>query len=847
MRKKCLYLVDATAFCYRAFYALANLSTSFGQPTNAVYGFVNILNKLLKEEKPAYLAVCFDVSRDTFRQKKFAAYKIQRPPTPDGLISQFPLIKEIIAAYHIPIFEKEGYEADDVIATLARKAQTARFSVVIVSSDKDMLQLVDKEITVLSPYKDEGTLYDEEKVVSRFGLAARQIPDVIALMGDTADNIPNVPGIGEGYAVELIKEFGDLDTLLKNTDKIKKEKIRQAIKDHHDLIRLNKELVVLDDRVELEFKPEELALRPPDYNELFRIFKHLEFKKFLKDLPVKEEVPATRKPDVVSDEQIPALVNGAGGLFVGGQKADALYLCVKEKIFHPQGLGRSLKNILEDKTIKKLGHDLKSTKTALLREGVSLEGLYFDTMIAAYLVSPSKPSYALADLAWDYFSQHLTFDTTKEPEKALLMSQRLVPELTEELSSKSLLKLFFELEMPLVEVLADMESCGIRLDLKLLAQLSKDIERKLIILIADIYEASGTQFNINSPKQLAQVLFDKLKLPVIKRTKTGPSTDEEVLRKLASKHKLPELLLEYRQLTKLKNTYIDTLPGLVDKQTGRVHSTFNQSGTETGRLSSTNPNLQNIPVKTEIGRKIRQAVIAFTDDSSLISYDYSQIELRILAHLSGDASLAGAFKEDKDIHKTTAGLIYGIDEKDVDDPMRETAKRVNFGIVYGLTSYGLSRDLGIPPQEAQAFIDAYFLRYPKVKEYITQQIEKARRDGFVTTILGRRRYVPDINNKNQGIRQFAERQAVNTPIQGSASDLIKLAMVDIYRLMKKDKFRSQMILQIHDELLFNVFDSELNTFSALVKDRMENVLVLDVPVRVSIKKGRDWLNMEEIR
>ena len=431
-------------------------------------------------------------------------------------------------------------------------------------------------------------------------------------------------------------------------------------------------------------------------------------------------------------------------------------------------------------------------------------------------------------------------------QNAISLIRELKPKLESQLRDKSLLGLFTDIEMPLIDVLVDMELNGIKLDLKVLKELSQDIEKRLIKLIEDIYAISGTQFNINSPKQLRNILFDRLKLPVVKRSKTGPSTDEEVLRNLATKHHLPALLLEYRQLMKLKTTYIDTLPELVDPKTGRVHTSFNQTATETGRLSSSNPNLQNIPIKTDIGRKIRQAIIASSEEKYLLSCDYSQVELRILAHLSKDKNLISAFKKDQDIHKATASLIYGLDENEIADSMREVAKRVNFGIVYGLTAYGLSRDLGIAVDEAQGFIDAYFLRYPQVKEYIQGQIKKAQKNGFVTTILERRRYIPEINNKNQNIRQFAERQAVNTPIQGSASDLIKLAMIEIHKQINTRTLEAKMILQIHDELVFDVPKQELKESVEIIKDKMENVLKLDVPIKVEIKIGKNWSRMLSI-
>jgi DNA polymerase-1 len=467
-------------------------------------------------------------------------------------------------------------------------------------------------------------------------------------------------------------------------------------------------------------------------------------------------------------------------------------------------------------------------------------------MIAAYLLNPSRPDYSLTDLAWDYLGEPIG-NKIIDALKSISSIIQLRPKLEKELGEKSLLSLFRELEMPLTEVLSEMQLSGIKLDLEVLKKLSTDIEKRLIGLIEDIYDKAGTQFNINSPKQLRDILFEKLKLPIVKKNKTGPSTDEEVLRKLADKHKLPALLLEYRQLTKLKNTYIDTLPEQVDKKTGRIHTSFNQTGTETGRLSSSNPNLQNIPIKTDIGSNIRKAIISSGPDNYLLSCDYSQIELRILAHLSKDENLNSAFRKDRDIHIATASLIYGLNEKDVTDEMRDVAKRVNFGIIYGLTSYGLSRDLRISVDEAQGFIDAYFTRYPRVKDYIQEQIKKAQEQGFVTTILGRRRYLPEINNKNQGIRQFAQRQAVNTPIQGSASDLIKLAMVQIHKEIKQESLRSTMLIQIHDELVFDVPEQELRRMIELIKDRMENVLKLDVPIRVDIKKGYNWLEMEGIK
>ncbi len=846
MNGKRLYLLDATAFCYRAFYAVKGLSTSFGQPTGAIYGFLNILNKILKENKPGYLAVCFDVSRDTFRSKKFAEYKVQRPPVPDDLLSQIPLIKEIVAAYGFLIVEKKGFEADDIIASFTKQAKALKIPVTIVSSDKDILQLVSDGVEVFSPYKDTGITYDENMVVERFGVKPNQVADVLSLMGDSADNIAGISGIGEKTAVGLIQKFGSVADLLKNTDKIDKQKLRQAVEENKDKIRFNRELIVLVEDMEINFDLESLRPGSPDLVKLASLFKRLEFKKFLMGLKLKEGERIDMEAEDCRDGDLGGISKADEELFIYADKPDDFIFYSQGRILHLNKIGVNFKSILSNPQIRKSGHDLKKMKVMLAKDNLLMEGLYFDTMIAAYLLNSSLPEYGLDSLALKYLDK-IPQDKDINAQEALSLVKELKPKLEKELKDKFLFKLFTETEMPLANVLAEMELCGIKLDLKLLSSLSQDLEKRLNKLTRAIYDLSGSEFNINSPKQLRVVLFDNLKLPVVKRTKSGPSTDEEVLNKLTAKHKLPALLLEYRQLTKLKTTYVDALPQLVDIKTGKVHTSFNQCVTETGRLSSSNPNLQNIPVKTDIGRNIRRAVIASVKENLLISCDYSQIELRILAHLSKDENLISEFKASRDIHKATASLIYGLEEREVTEDMRNTAKRVNFGIVYGLTSYGLSRDLNIPLDEAQVFIDAYFSRYPKVKDYIEDEIKEAEKEGFVTTILGRRRYIPEIKSKNMAVRQFAQRQAVNTPIQGSASDLIKLAMINIHKEIKERGLKSEMVLQIHDELLFDLPKGELPLLVNLVRERMENVLKLDVPIKVDIKMGHNWLEMESIK
>ncbi|MDD5500998.1 MAG: DNA polymerase I [Candidatus Omnitrophica bacterium] len=842
MADKNLYLIDATAFCYRAFYAVSGLSTSSGQPTNAVYGFLNIFNKILKEQKPDYLVCCFDVSRDTFRLAKFPQYKMQRPAMPDELGSQIPIIKEIIATYGISVLEKKGFEADDIIAELARKGAAKKMRVVIVSGDKDILQLVGERVSVFNPYKAGGVFYDKEKIKELFGVEPERIADIISLMGDEADNIPGVPGIGAKNAERLITQFGSLDKLLAGVEKVSPDRIREALLENTERIKLNRDLITLHEDVGIGLDLKKIKPKAPDYEKLAGIFKKLEFKSLLKELPCASEdspqvelgdYPREKMKELLSGAREMVVFPGGDGkmLFYSGGKAFASGLDLEET-------GAAL----GDARIKKTGYDLKKMKVSLYPQGVNLGGLDFDIMIAAYLLNPSRSSYAIADLALEYLGEFVRQDNL-EAGSSLMLTARLKPVLKAALEEKGLFKLFSELEMPLVGVLARMEQDGIKLDLKLLKKLSADIEKRLIGLINAIYEASGTQFNINSTKQLGQVLFEKLSLPVLKRTKTGPSTDEEVLRRLADRHELPALLLEYRQLTKLKNTYVDALPKLVNPGTSRVHTSFNQTGTETGRLSSSNPNLQNIPVKTDIGSRIRQAVVASGEKCLLLSCDYSQIELRVLAHLCGDEKLRDAFFTDQDVHRLTASLIYDVGEEDVSDAMREVAKRVNFGIIYGQSAYGLGRDLDIPVNQAQDFIDAYFLRYPKVRDFIDMQIQKARSEGFVTTLLGRRRYIPDINSRNMGLRQFAERQAVNTPIQGTASDLIKLAMLRISEEIGDKCPGSRMILQIHDELVFDAPAEEIPALSGLVKEKMENARKLDIPIKVDMKTGKNWLDM----
>lgn len=853
-----LCLIDSNSLCYRAFYAIkAGLATSYGQPTNAVYGFVNMLNKILGDVNPEYVALCFDTGKPTFRKEKFKEYKIQRKPMPDDLKSQIPLIKQIIEAYNLKILEKDGFEADDVIAAFAQRAKKKGLKVVIVTSDKDMLQLVNGNVRVYNPYKGEGVYFGPKEVEEQFGVKPENIIDLLSLSGDSVDNVPGVKGIGEKRATELIKEFHNIEGLLKNIDRVRPEKIRDLIKEHKDEICLSEELVRLPSDVKMDFDLDDLNVRGIDYDELYQIFSKLEFKSLLKNISdkatnkdpgksvdfmkhikeshdIKQLEKELKKVEAIAFSHNISAKELKVSIYAGSNN---LYILDKKD---------NLKEIFQDKNLIKIGNDIKSAKLLFDQYGINIEASYFDIMIAAYLLASARTDYSISTLLYDYLKiGPLNHEDVINNEAIFIYKLKEV--LLKELESKSLKDLFYKLEMPLVDVLFKIEKNGVKIDCGLLKKLSKDLQSQLNKLMQEIYRICGKEFNINSPKQLREILFTDLKLPVIKKTKTGPSTDEEVLRKLSSKHDLPSLILKYRQITKLKSTYVDVLPGLCNKESHRIHGNFLQTGTETGRLSSNNPNLQNIPIKTELGREIRAAFVSSSANWSLLSCDYSQIELRIMAHLSKDEELSEAFRKSRDVHKGTAALVFGVDLADVDDKMREIAKRVNFGVIYGMSSYGLSKDLDISVPEAQNFIDTYFLRYPKVNEFINNQIQFARDNGYVSTIMGRRRYFPYIHSKNIGLRQFSERQAVNASIQGSAADLIKLAMVNIQSELDKKKMQSKMVLQVHDELVFDFPKQEATELINMVKKGMEEAIKLNIPIKASLKIGNNWAEMQEVK
>lgn len=886
MSKKRLFLIDGNSFCYRAYYAIRHLVNSKGQATNAVYGFVTMLAKVIKDNDPDMFAVAFDLKGPTFRHKKFEEYKIHRKPMPDDLVSQMPYIKRLVEAHNIPIFELQGYEADDVLATIAKNAESHDIETFIVTGDKDALQLVNPHIKVMSTHK-EGLVYDAKKVKEAYGVEPEKMIDIMALMGDATDNIPGVPGIGEKTAVELVGEFGSIENLYKHIDKVKSEARKKTLDENEKLAFLSKELAVLDTKVPIKIDFKELELKEPDKIQLFELYKELEFKSLLKDVTPRDKLKSTY--ELIKDEKdFKKLVAALGetkefafdvettsedpvsarlvGISFSWKLGHASYVPVN-KYFEVDTVIEALKGILEDEKIKKIGQNIKYEYIVLSNYGVKLKGIGFDTMVASYLLNPSKPNHNLDDISLEYLNHKMTTPIEEligKGKNATTMDKvdvnkvsayccedsdvtfRLKKVLEAQISDHDLDELCYKVEIPLVEVLAEIEINGVSIDREYLKELSGEMDKKLNKITKKVYELAGEEFNINSPKQLSRILFEKLKLPVIRRTKTGMSTDEEVLRKLASKHKLPKELIEYRELAKLKSTYVDSLPDLINPETGRVHTSFNQTVTATGRLSSSDPNLQNIPIKTEEGRKIRRAFIPASKDNLILSADYSQIELRILAHLSEDKNLSKAFKEGLDIHSYTASLVFNVKEKDVTSQMRSMAKTVNFGIVYGMSPYGLSQNLGIEVDKAKEFIDAYFERYPDVKAYLEGLVEEARQKGFAATLLGRRRYIPEINSQDVRIRQFAERTAINTPIQGSAADIIKVAMISIQEKISENKMKSRMTLQVHDELVFDMPKGEREELFKIVKEGMERVIKLKVPVEAHMEIGKNWLDLEPV-
>jgi DNA polymerase-1 len=906
-----IFLIDTMSFIFRAYHAMARqrpMSTKTGLPTAATYVFVNMLRKLRDDFSPEYLAAVFDVGAptirnqqaeaittirkfdiktQTFKESQYGGYKANRAEMPPDLAQQIPYIRQALEGYRIPILQLEGYEADDVIGTLARQAAAESYPVFVVSSDKDMLQLVNDKVQVLNPPKD-NLICDAAKVEEILGVPPSKVVDVMALRGDSVDNIPGAPGIGDKGSVELIQRFGSVEQALEHAAEVEKKTYRESLQNNRDNILYSKQLVTIDCDVAVELDVAAMKVGEPDVESLRALFAELEFTSLLKELlpvvevkegdyreikseaefeeylrspgqsaPLSLAIPTEHTESVEEEEEEPppaqsgflalqpadAEGQGAAGIeriAVSNMPGSGAMVALENK-----ALAQRVNRALEDATVPKTVHDLKAAlhyfSEHFSGEAIALAGVKHDPMLYSYLLDPTYSSHSLPEVALRRFNLKLSGNLAEAAD----VTGRLASALRKEVDDQRLTSVYEEIDAPLVPVLARMEDAGVKIDPAVLGQMSVKLQREAEAKARDIYERCGMEFNINSPKQLGDVLFNKLALPMPSKYGKGKkiSTAVDVLEGLAADHEVPRLVLEYRQLTKLKSTYVDALPALIRSQSGRVHTTFGQTGTATGRLSSANPNLQNIPIRTELGREIRAAFIA-EPGHVLLAADYSQIELRLLAHYSKDKLLVEAFRRGDDIHTLTASQVFGVPPLMVTPDHRRQAKVVNFGIVYGLSAFGLSQQLGIEPGEARKFIDAYFEKYSGVRAFIDATLEQTRRDQKVKTLFGRIRPIPDINSKNATQRGFAERTAVNTPLQGTAADLIKLAMIRIDEDIRKRGLKSRMTLQVHDELVFEVPESEVEAMKPLVRDHMEKAYSLAVPLLVEIGVGPNWRDMQ---
>jgi DNA polymerase-1 len=918
--KPLLLLFDGNALVHRAFHALPPLTTSrTGEMINAVYGFANTLLKVLTEFKPTYWAVAFDRPTPTFRHEMFKEYKAQRPVIPEELKNQIKRVHQLVDAFHIPTFEIDGFEADDILGTLSQRANEYGIETIIVTGDNDMLQLVTPGVKALAPKRafNDTALYDAEAVKRKYGIKPEQITDFKALVGDTSDNIPGIPGIGAKTATKLIQQHGSLEEIYAHIEDIMPSRLQMALRQYQSQAFQSKELVTIVRDVPIELNLESCRVSHYDRNEVAKLFQELEFIKLLPRLPneTRERTSLKREGMHLSPtKDIYQIVNTEAGLerLIGElEAASEMVIGIGSAVspsfslggsgFNGEGLsaglvemaisparGRAfyiplrllrsarndifgdndtsgqlpparvivrLKPLLEGANIGKIAHNGKYVMEALANCGVEMENLNFDTMIAAYLLGEKNltlESLAFSRLGVEMISPGKLTDSGKKQSPGMMETKQLVDyacananviwslrdSLQKELQQQGLWQLFAEVEMPLIPVLAAMEENGIALDTRLLREMSLELGSKMLKLELEIYNSVGHKFNINSPKQLARVLFEELRLPQSRKRKSSYSTEAAVLEELTGLHPVIEFILEYRQLSKLKSTYVDALPALINPKTGRVHTTFNQAGTTTGRLSSSEPNLQNIPIRGGLGNKIRRAIIA-SPGSYLLSADYSQIDLRVLAHLSRDTGLITAFASGEDIHAMTASKLFGIPIGEVSPEMRRAAKTVNFGVIYGMSDYGLEQATNFSREEAAQFINLYFERYPKVREYIKATKEQARKQGYVQTVMGRRRFIPEIGSPNRQVRETAERMAINAPVQGSSADIIKVAMINLHREMKKRKLKSKMLLQIHDELIFEVPQEEVEEMKSLVTKIMTRAIELCVPLKVDIKIGKN--------
>ena len=919
---KKLFLLDAYALIYRAYYAFIHnpVITSKGLNTSAIYGFINTLNDIINNQTPSHIAVVFDPPSPTFRHKMYKEYKANREATPEDIKKSVPYIKKIITAYNIPILEVEGYEADDTIGTIAKKAERQGFKVYMMTPDKDFAQLVSENIFMYKPARggEKPVIWDVEKICEKFNIEhPEQVIDVLALWGDASDNIPGAPGIGEKTSKKLISKYGGIEEVYRHIDQFK-GKQKENLIEYREQIELARRLVTITLDVPVDFDEEEMKSKDPDKEKLREIFQELEFKSFLSRLNKGIEIP-TKKTEIAAQgllfsspdtgiektdnprknikttphnyilvdttEKQETLISKLNkqnrfcfdtettglntfkdelvGISFCCESHEAYWLPVDEDKKKSEIVLEKFKQLFENEKIDKIGQNLKFDIKVLRKRGIFVKGVLFDTMIAHYLIKP-EGKHGLNDLAEDYLNYtpvkieeligvkgqnqvNMRFVPTEKIKEYAAedadLTWQIMEILEKELREKHLETLAGKIEMPLIYVLCDMEMKGFKVNVDVLKKYSVILKAELLDIQTRIYKLAETEFNISSPKQLGEILFNKMKIDSkAKKTKTGQySTSEDVLQRLVNKHEIVSKVLEFRSVSKLLSTYVEKLPELKNSDTGKIHSSFNQTITATGRLSSNNPNLQNIPIRDNRGREIRKAFVPSDMQHILISADYSQIELRIMAHLSGDKNMIEAFNAGEDIHVTTAAKIYRISPGDVTNEMRGRAKTANFGIIYGISAFGLSRRMNLPLSDAKDFIEEYFRTYPGVKKYMDKSIERAREKGYVQTIMGRKRYLPDILSRNSVVRGFAERNAINAPIQGSAADIIKIAMINIHKKIKEKQLKSEMILQVHDELVFDVQEKEIDVISDIVVSEMQNAVKLDVPLTVDWGTGRNWL------
>ena len=868
---KKLLILDANSIVNRGFYAVRPLTNKEGLNTNAIFGFLNIYFKYFDEIKPDYVAAAFDLSAPTFRHKMFDGYKATRHKMPDELREQIPVLKEVLTAMNIPIFEKEGYEADDIIGTVSRICEESDVLCCILTGDRDDLQLASDKthihLVITKMGNTETTVYDDKKVFEKYGVTPQEFIDLKAIMGDSSDNIPGVRGIGEKGATALITAFHSIDGVYENLeDKIVTKAMRQKLEESKDDAYMSKVLATIERFVPIEFDMEKTAVLPYNEPALYGIFSRLEFKSFIKKLGLSGEEEKVKQSgfeavyEVLSGDKLKEFLSDDGVSFYYDKISDKFAFAKCETCAYIADFGENkeiIKAFLESDS-KKSTHGLKEVIAQMLKFGIEVKNVDFDTEIGAYLIEPARKSYDLEGLSADFLDvilsdgavsgaqislDNMLGESDRSNLGAYAVSILKLKEYEEEqMSKRGSMDLFQTIEMPLVYVLASMEHEGIFVDIEKLKEFGEKLKREQAELTNEIYGFAGHEFNINSPKQLATVLFEELKLTAVKKTKSGYSTNAEVLEKLKWAHPIVEKILEYRKIAKLNSTYVEGLIPAIDKRDGKIHSSFNQTVTVTGRISSTEPNLQNIPVRTELGREMRKMFIAKSSEFVLIDADYSQIELRVLAHIANDTNMIEAFNSDFDIHSATAAKVFNVEKNDVTSDMRSAAKAINFGLVYGMGEFSLSQDLKISVKKAKEYIEDYLGSYPDVQKYMKDTVEFARDNGYVKTLFGRRRDIPEIKASNFQTRSFGERVALNTPVQGSAADIIKLAMINVFNRLKEEKLKSKLILQVHDELIIEAPKEEIDKVCALLKEEMERAVKLSVPLKVDMKVGRSWFD-----